>query len=411
MRILHTADWHLGKRLEHISRLEEQKAVLNEICEIAEREQIDVVLIAGDLFDHANPSIEAIELFYKNLKRLADNGKRAVIGIAGNHDSPDRIEVPNPLARECGIILLGYPETKLKPFELDSGLKITQSDKGFVELQLPNQAFPLRLILTPYANELRLKKFLGIEEATENLRNLLQEHWQYLADTYCDEAGINLLMTHLFVLKKGQSNEDLEDEGEKSILTIGGAPEIFTEQFPTQLQYAALGHLHGYIEVQKEPYPIIYSSSPLCYSVKDRRKEKYVVIIDAAPGKSVAYKRLPLTEGKIALQKSFSDIEEALIWLSENQETLVELRIQTDEHINAQDRKRLLDAHAGILRIIPQFSNPDLLRFTSGKNIDLTKGMEELFTDYFFHKKGQQPNEEILDIFREVLGEDTSQSP
>ncbi len=64
MKLLHTADWHLGKRLEHISRLEEQKAVLNEICEIAEREGVDAVLIAGDLFDHTNPSIEAIELFY-----------------------------------------------------------------------------------------------------------------------------------------------------------------------------------------------------------------------------------------------------------------------------------------------------------------------------------------------------------
>ena len=406
MRILHTADWHLGKRLEHISRLEEQKAVLNEICEIAEREKVDVVLIAGDLFDHANPSIEAIELFYSKLKRLSDNGKRAVVGIAGNHDSPDRIEVPNPLARECGIILLGYPETELRPFELESGLKITKTDKGFIELVLPNHAAPLRLILTPYANELRLKKFLGTEDATENLRNLLQDHWQYLANTYCDDSGINMLMTHLFVLKKGQSTEDQEDEGEKSVLTIGGAPEIFTEQFPPQLQYVALGHLHGFIEVQKSPYPIIYSSSPLCYSVKDRSKEKFVVLIEAEVGETVSYKKIPLTQGKIAIQKHFEGIEDAIIWLGENPDTLVELTIKTDEHISAQDRKRLLDAHDGILRIIPQFSNPDLLRFTSGKQIDLTKGMEELFTDFFLHKKGQQPNEEIIGLFRELLGED-----
>ena len=379
--------------------------MLDEICVIAESENVDVMLIAGDLFDHANPSIEAIELFYQKLKRLADNGNRAVIAIAGNHDSPDRIEVPNPLAKECGIILAGYPESTITPFELESGLKVLQTTPGFLELQLPEKPYPLRLILTPYANELRLKKFLGTEDATTNLRNLLAEHWKTLADDFMDEKGVNLLMTHLFVMKKGEEIQDLEDEGEKSVLTVGGAPEIFTEQFPTQVQYAALGHLHGYIEVQKAPFPIIYSSSPLCYSVKDRSKEKYVVLIDVEPKKEVSYQKVPLKSGKKALQKRFENIEEALHWLSENPNVLVELTLVTEEHISAQDRKRLLDAHDGILRIIPEFLNPDMLRFTSGKQIDLNKGIEDLFTDYFLHKKGQKPNEEMMKLFKEILGE------
>ena len=100
MKILHTSDWHLGKRLEEFSRLEEQKAVMQEICEIAEREQADAVIVAGDLFDTFNPPTEAIDLLYKTLKRLTANGRRPVIAIAGNHDSPDRIEAPDPLARD-----------------------------------------------------------------------------------------------------------------------------------------------------------------------------------------------------------------------------------------------------------------------------------------------------------------------
>ena len=72
MKLLHTADWHLGKRLDHFSRLEEQKAVMDEICEIADREEVDAVLIAGDLFDHINPSIEAIELFARTEGILLD---------------------------------------------------------------------------------------------------------------------------------------------------------------------------------------------------------------------------------------------------------------------------------------------------------------------------------------------------
>ena len=70
MKILHTADWHLGKRLDSFSRLDEQKLVLNEICEIAEEQSVDIVIVAGDLFDAFNPPVEAIELLYKTLKRL-----------------------------------------------------------------------------------------------------------------------------------------------------------------------------------------------------------------------------------------------------------------------------------------------------------------------------------------------------
>ena len=92
MKILHTADWHLGKKLDRFSRIEEQIDLMNEIVEIAESENVDLVLIAGDLFDTFHPPTEAVDLFYKTLKRLSKNGKRPVIAIAGNHDSPSLID-------------------------------------------------------------------------------------------------------------------------------------------------------------------------------------------------------------------------------------------------------------------------------------------------------------------------------
>ena len=137
MKILHTSDWHLGKRLDDFPRFEEQQAVMNEICKIAGNENVDAVLVAGDLFDTFNPPTEAVDLLYKTLKKLTNNGKRPVIAIAGNHDSPDRIEAPDPLARECGIIFAGYPATVVPAFELETGLKILQSEEGFIEINLP----------------------------------------------------------------------------------------------------------------------------------------------------------------------------------------------------------------------------------------------------------------------------------
>src|SRR5690606_38680731 len=152
MKILHTADWHLGKRLDHFSRLEEQVAVMDEIVEIADSQQVDMVLIAGDLFDNYNPSTEAVELFYKTLKRLTNQGKRPVIAISGNHDSPDLIDAPDPLARECGILLIGHPKAVVDKFSLEH-FSIVMTDTGFLEISIPKFSYPIRIIHTPYANE------------------------------------------------------------------------------------------------------------------------------------------------------------------------------------------------------------------------------------------------------------------
>ncbi len=116
MKILHTADWHLGKKLYDFSRIEEQRAVLEEICQIADSQNADVIVIAGDLYDTFNPPTEATELFYQTLNKLAKNGTRPVIAIAGNHDSADRIEAPDPLAKACGIFFSGFPNYRNKAF-------------------------------------------------------------------------------------------------------------------------------------------------------------------------------------------------------------------------------------------------------------------------------------------------------
>ncbi len=103
MKILHTADWHLGKRLQEYSRIEEQKLVLDEICQIANQQDVDLVLLAGDIFDTFNPTHEAVELLYKTLRRLSKNGTRPIIAISGNHDSTQFVEAPDPLAENWGF--------------------------------------------------------------------------------------------------------------------------------------------------------------------------------------------------------------------------------------------------------------------------------------------------------------------
>lgn len=405
MKILHTSDWHLGKRLENFSRMEEQQAVLQEICVIADTENVDAVLIAGDLFDTFNPPTEAVDLFYKSLKRLTRNGKRPVIAIAGNHDSPDRIEAPDPLARECGIIFAGFPNSVVPRFELETGLKILDSREGFFELQLPVNKIPLRILSTPYANEFRLKTLLGHENSEEELRMVLQRNWQDLASKYCDNQGVNLLITHLFMVKKGDEIPE-EPADEKPILHVGGVQAVYTENVPKQIQYTALGHLHRMHPVESEPCAAFYSGSPLSYSFAEANQNKYVLIVDLQPGKKAMIYKKELVSGKKLLRHRAEGMEDALVWLTSNPGFLVELTLVTDTYLTARERKQLNAAHSGIVTIIPEVTNPGEQKPSNKTNIDLSRNMEELFKDYFKYAKGQEPNNEIMGLFTEILAEE-----
>lgn len=405
MKLLHTSDWHLGKRLDDFSRMEEQQAVLQEICEIAEREQVDAVLVAGDLFDTFNPPSEAVDLLYKTLKRLTGNGRRPVIAIAGNHDSPDRIEAPDPLARECGIIFAGYPNSTVNPFQLESGLKLTRSSEGFLELLLPGTAVPLRLLMTPYANEYRLKTFLGQENSDEELRKVLQGKWQELADSFCDGEGVNVLISHLFVVKKGDALPE-EPDDEKPILHVGGVQAVYTENIPGQIQYTALGHLHRMHSADVRPCPVYYSGSPLSYSFAEANQKKYVLIVEAEPGKPAGVRPIELLKGKPLLRKRAEGIAEAMEWLAQHQDALVELTLVTETFLTAIERRQLSAVHRGIVTIIPEVAGAAGLIGCHQTQIDLSRSMEELFRDYFRHEKGQDPGDDLMNLFTEILAEE-----
>ncbi|PIX35819.1 MAG: exonuclease sbcCD subunit D [Bacteroidetes bacterium CG_4_10_14_3_um_filter_31_20] len=407
MKILHTSDWHLGKYLDDFSRHNEQIEVLHEICEIANSVNVDAVIIAGDLFDTYNPPTESIELFYKTLKKLSNNGKRAIVAIAGNHDSPDRIETPDPLARECGIIFIGYPNTKVAEFELDSGLKVVKSEEGFIEIKLPNVAEMLRIIHTSYANEFRLKTFLGCNDKEEQLRKVLENKWKQIADKYCDNKGVNILLSHLFFIKENGIKPE-EPENEKPILHVGGAQEIFSSNIPEQMQYVALGHLHRKQIVDNEPCPIIYSGSPLSYSFAETEQNKYVISVQINCGQKAIVKEIALTKGKKLLRHKAESIADAIEWLKSNQESLVELTIVSNTYLSAKDRKQLVNTHNGIINIIPEIKNKEILNYNNAQ-IDISKNIDELFKEYFIHEKGQEPNENIMNLLKEVLSEEAGE--
>jgi len=399
LKLLHTADWHLGKKLGPYSRLEEQIAVLEELVELAEREKPDAVLVAGDLYDQFHPSTDATELFYSTLKKLACEGERPVVVIAGNHDSPDRLQVSDPLARACGIILIGHPQATVRPFDLADKWRISVSVPGFLEIEWTDQRPPLRIIHTPFANEYRMKTYLGSENLEEELRQVLQNHWQSLVDQYCDANGVNVLISHLFVVERNQPLPE-EPDGEKPIV-IGNAQVIYSDNLPTGIQYAALGHLHRYQVVKGRDYPIVYSSSPLCYSFSESGQTKYAVLVQVGPGEKAHIEKFPFSSGKELHRVRFESVDQAVEWLGNNPDGLVELTLMTEQYLTASDKKRLYEVHQGIVTIIPDIQ-ADASGGELGPHIRLDQSMSELFKDYFHFRNGQDPSPELMDLFREI---------
>jgi exonuclease SbcD len=224
-----------------------------------------------------------------------------------------------------------------------------------------------------------------------------------MAEKYCNDHGVNILITHLFMAQKGEALPE-EPEDEKPILHVGGAQVVYADNVPAQIQYTAIGHLHRMHKVGNATNPVYYSGSPVSYSFAEANQDKYVLVVDVVPGGEASVSPVQLAGGKRLLRKRADGMDEALHWLSENKDALVELTLVTDTFITANERKQLNAIHSGLVSIIPEVKMMRGEAEGARQKINLNRSMEELFADYFKHEHGQEPNEEIMDLFKEVLG-------
>lgn len=243
MRILHTADLHIGKSVHDFSMLEDQRAILTQITEILRREKIDVMLLAGDIYDRTVPSAQAVTLLDEFLTKVS-RMKIPVIAISGNHDSPERLEFLNGVLEKQGIFISGIYKDVLKKVTLeDSYGKVT-------------------FICLPYfrSGELGLK---SSQEVAEKL----------LAEAEIDTTQRNVLLTHYFVTDHGRAPELSDSE---TALQVGGIDNVEAEVFE-DYDYVALGHIHRPQQIGDRM--MYYAGSPLKYSFSEANQEKSVTII------------------------------------------------------------------------------------------------------------------------------------
>ncbi len=249
MKLLHTADLHIGKIVSDFSMLEDQKFILSQIVEIARKNQADGIIIAGDIYDRAIPAGEAVTVFNDFLTTLSEEGI-AVCMISGNHDSPERISYGEKLLARQKIGIGGIFRGELPVFDL--------ADRyGTVEIVL----FPF---IRPSMAEERTS-----QAAVEKL---LKNYWE--AERKKETPGKRrILVTHFFVTDAGREPELSDSE---TTIHVGGLDNVDASLFGG-FDYVALGHIHKPQQIGNKP--VYYAGSPLKYSFSEINQVKGVLLL------------------------------------------------------------------------------------------------------------------------------------
>ena len=251
MRILHTADWHIGKIVNEFSMLDDQAEVLNQLVEDVKRLKVDVLIMAGDLYDRAIPPKEAVVLATQIFTRLIREAGIPVLAIAGNHDSNERLEYGAELLSTSQLYIEGTVKKEIR--------RVRIKDTDFY--------------LLPFADHVTIRKLLNNEEIKD-----LQDATRIQIDSIrksMDPSQLNVLIAHGYVVNGGK--ESVEESDSERPLSIGTAEYVEADLFDA-FDYVALGHLHKAQKVKTER--IRYSGSPLKYSKSEVTHKKQHLLVE-----------------------------------------------------------------------------------------------------------------------------------
>lgn len=328
MKILHTADWHLGQRLLQMDRHEEFRLALDWLYGVIEKEEIEVLLVAGDIFDIGNPPNQARQLYYRFLRRLLSSTCRHIVITGGNHDSPAMLNAPRELLESFNIHVIGAATDNI-----EEELLVLKNDQGTPELIVAAVPF-LR------DRDLRITK-VGEEQQSRQsrLQEGLQQHYQTLADLaqpYADQGLPIIAMGHLYA--KGSVASDKQDN-----IYVGNRENMEAEQFPSVFDYVALGHIHRAQKVEGVEH-IRYSGSLIPLSFSETKDEKQVYILHFSgkelrqiEGRSVEhFRRLKTIKGDL------EDVQQQLDRFAAKQDrplpSWVEVIIDTEDYVPQLDQ-------------------------------------------------------------------------
>ncbi|MFB9866429.1 exonuclease SbcCD subunit D [Vreelandella sulfidaeris] len=362
MRLLHTADWHLGRLFHNLSLLDDQRQVLNQLIEIIDRERVDAVLIAGDIFDRSVPPSAAVTLLDDVLQALCEVRKLPVIMISGNHDGAERLRFGARHLRQAGLHILTDLTAFATPVTLDiAGVEV--------------DVFGI-----PYADPEHVRSQFNVD-----VRDFDGAH-RYLVEQVEEQRHSTrpcILMSHCFV--DGGSASDSERP-----LTLGGAESVAWE--PMQgFDYVALGHLHG--PQYRGGEHIRYSGSLLKYSFSEATQRKGVTLVDIDAGGVTHIQQVPLVPSReVRVLEGELDALIAQGRTDAQAEDYLLVRL-TDRHAILDPMGKLREIYPNVLHL----EKPGMLDSRGQQQLDRERfrfDALDMFSDFFTQTSGEAMSDE-----------------
>lgn len=319
MKVLHISDLHIGKRVNGMSMLDDQRYILRQILDIAEKRQVSVLLIAGDVYDKASPSAEAVTVFDAFLTDAVAAGLR-VLAIPGNHDSAERIAYAQGLLEKQGVCLPPVYAGEVERVELE------------------DEHGPVEFWLLPFLKPGDVRRFFPDEEIGDDYSAALRA---VLGACAIDQGKRNVVLSHQLVTAYGAAPDRADDE-----IKLGGMDNVDVSVYDA-FDYVALGHVHRPQRVGRDT--VRYSGSPLKYSFSEARYGKSVALVELGEkkpgddvGECVSFELIPLVP--------LHDVREVRGTLAD----VLAMGAESDYlHITLSDEHPQLDAMAKIHEVFP----------------------------------------------------------
>ena len=375
MRILHTGDLHIGKTVNNFNMLEDQKYVLTQMVEYVREKKAQVFIIAGDVYDRAIPTAEAVSVFDEFIEKLHETGV-IILCISGNHDSPERLSFAQEILEKKGVHFAGVYRGECK------------------QVRIMDESGPVVFTLMPFVKPALI---------SENTSDMAVRHM--LTDTVQDENLRRVLVTHYFVTNAGVQPELSDSE---THVLVGGLDNVDCSLF-AGFHYTALGHIHKPQRMDKDnPLhgPVVYAGSPLAYSFSECGQQKGIVYIELDADGEARIENLPLTplHKMRKLKGDLTNLVDPMVVGMEPCEDCLQITLTDDEEL-IDPIGTLRRVYPNVMQLLFEKREKEVVGEVMSQNDIEDKPIAELFADFYELLRGQRPDEAREKVIKEVIEE------